>query len=167
MNNPTPVLSADKLYAAYDRFVCTECAGMTAKYTGVTIGGYRLTVVAAADVVEWDGYDLGPLTCQCRRLEAVLHEEQLQIRPPAALTTRCPGCGCPVTDETTCAGDHTDSCTLVMCQCEHADHEPPAAAHPYLRVRAGTRRAQHVGPVCDECADSHLADYILDAETHS
>ena len=85
-NNPTPVLAADKLYEAYDRFVCKECAGMTAEYTGVTIGGYRLTVITTADVVEWAGYDQGPLTCECRRLEAVLDEQQqLQIRPGTPL----------------------------------------------------------------------------------
>ncbi len=42
MNHPTPVLSTDKLYVAHDQYVCNECAGMTAEYTGVTIGGYRL-----------------------------------------------------------------------------------------------------------------------------
>lgn len=47
-----------------------------------------------------------------------------------------------------------------MCQCEHMDHEP--TGHPYLGVRAGTRRAQHVGLVCDECATGHLADYLLE-----
>ncbi len=72
MNLPTPVLSADKIYEAYDSFVCKECAGMTAEYTGVTIGGYRLTAVTASDVVEWAGYNLGPLTCSCHRLEGVL-----------------------------------------------------------------------------------------------
>lgn len=285
-NNPTPVLAADKLYEAYDRFVCKECAGMTAEYTGVTIGGYRLTVITTAVVVEWAGYDQGPLTCECRRLEAVLDEQQqLQIRPgtplprpaavappadpapasypvtamtltdvvedirllldagsadvdgitaaadphpaldpaaaipgesavlvtftdadgrnrvaevqitatwredgcdhsttrpgalgeectdcgmvttPTVVTARCPDCNSPVSDETTYFGVHTASCTLVMCQCEHADHEHPATSHPYLGVRAGTHRAQHVGLVCDECAAGHLAGYLLDDPT--
>lgn len=282
MNNPTPVLSTDKIYEAYDRFVCKECAGMTAEYTGVTIGGYRLTLVTAADVLEWAGYDQGPLTCECRRLEAVLDEQQqLQVRPgtplprpgmaeqpaptespvtypvtamtlhdvvedirllladaddadgitastphpafdpqaagagegaflvtftdstgrnrvaeveltarwredgcdhartragalgeectdcgmvtaPTVVTARCPECHSQVTDETSCFGVHTASCTLVMCQCEHVDHEHPTTAHPYLGARAGTRRAQHVGLVCDECATGHLADYLLE-----
>ncbi len=239
-NNPTPVLVADKLYEAYDRFVCKECAGMTAEYTGVTIGGYRLTVITTADVVEWAGYDQGPLTCECRRLEAVLDEQQqLQIRPgtplprpaagapadpapasypvtamtltdvvedirllldagsadvdgitadadphpaldpaaaipgesavlvttPTVVTARCPDCNSPVSDAITYFGVHTASCTLVMCQCEHADHEHPATSHPYLGVRAGTHRAQHVGLVCDECAAGHLAGYLLDDPT--
>jgi len=51
-----------------------------------------------------------------------------------------------------------------MCQCEHIDHEHPATAHPYLGARAGRRRAQHVGLVCDECAAGHLADYLLDED---
>lgn len=285
MNNPTPVLAADKIYEAYDRFVCKDCAGMTAEYTGVTIGGYRLTVVTAADVLEWAGYDQGPLTCECHRLEAVLDEQQqLQVRPattarpcpgttapaasveqpdypvtamslhdvvedirlllsdaddvdgitastdphpafdrdaaasgegaflvtftdstgrnriaeveltarwredgcdhartragalgeectdcgmvtaPTVVTARCPECHSPVTDETSCFGVHTASCGLVMCQCEHIDHEHPATAHPYLGARAGRRRAQHVGLVCDECAAGHLADYLLDED---
>lgn len=281
MNHPTPVLSTDKLYVAHDQYVCNECAGMTAEYTGVTIGGYRLTTVTADVVVEWAGYDLGPLTCECRRLEAVLDDQQrLQIRPatlapyppaterstpyetlpafpvtamtlhdvledirlllggehdvdgitattahhpafdpqcagpgggavlitftdaagrnriaeveltarwredgcdhtqtrpgalgqectgcgmltsPNEVTARCPECGSPVTDETTYFGVHTDSCALVMCQCEHADHQHPSVSHPYLGTRAGARRAQHVGLVCDECATGHLADYL-------
>ena len=282
MNNPAPVLAPDKIYEAYDRFVCKACAGMTAEYTGVTIGGYRLTAITTADVVEWAGYDQGPLTCECRRLEAVLDEQQqLQIRPgtplprpaagapadpapasypvtamtitdvvedirllldagsadvdgitaaadphpaldpaaaipgesavlvtftdaagrnrvaevqitatwredgcdhsstragalgeectdcgmvttPTVVTARCPDCNSPVSDAITYFGVHTASCTLVMCQCEHADHEHPATSHPYLGVRAGTHRAQHVGLVCDECAAGHLAGYLLD-----
>ena len=169
MNPPTPVLSADKIYEAYDSFVCKECAGMTAEYTGVTIGGYRLTAVTAADVVEWAGYNLGPLTCSCHRLEGVLDEQQqLLVRPVAPLQTPAitepPAQTSPASraiDETR-FGVSATAGALVMCQCEHIDHEHPATAHPYLGARAGTRRALHVGLVCDECATGHLADYLLD-----
>lgn len=50
----------------------------------------------------------------------------------------------------------------IMCQCEHISHEQSAAtAHPYLGVPAGTRRADYVGRVCDECAKGHLAEYLI------
>ena len=84
------------------------------------------------------------------------------VTTPTVVTARCPDCNSPVSDAITYFGVHTASCTLVMCQCEHADHEHPATSHPYLGVRAGTHRAQHVGLVCDECAAGHLAGYLLD-----
>lgn len=74
---------------------------------------------------------------------------------------RCPECTAPVTDLVTLFGVHTASCTVVMCGCEHIDHEKRGPGHRYLGVRAGSRRAQHVGLVCDECAAGHLADYLL------
>jgi hypothetical protein len=57
------------------------------------------------------------------------------------------------------------------CQCEHVSHETDAYArsewpelagtgHAYMSVPAGTRRAQFVGPVCDECADTHMRPYL-------
>lgn len=63
------------------------------------------------------------------------------------------------------------------CQCEHIvslrlvaaadavldiDHEDPrpVGSHGYLDAPAGSRRAHHVGAVCDECATGHLADYL-------
>lgn len=80
-------------------------------------------------------------------------------------TTRCPSCTAPVTDLVTLTGVHTASCTvLVMCQCEHVDHENPPAGHRYLAVPAGSHRAQYVGPVCDECATGHLATHLLTPE---
>lgn len=158
---PVPVLSAKTLYKAYDRFVCKECAGMTAEYTGVTIGGYRLTVITAADVIEWTEYDLGPMTCECRRLEAVLDDEQhLQIRPGTPQLR--PNDDAPTASAVAPA---SSAPAEIRCQCEHIDHETPATSHPYLGASAGTRRAQHVGPICDECATRHLADYLLEDPT--
>lgn len=69
---PTPVLRKGRLYLAYDQYVCTECAGMTALYTGFTIGGAKLSPLRAADVAEWATYDLGPLRCEGGHLEATL-----------------------------------------------------------------------------------------------
>lgn len=74
---------------------------------------------------------------------------------------RCPECNAPVTDAISLFGVHTASCPVVMCQCEHVDHERGAASHRYQGVRAGTRRAQHVGLICDECAIGHLAEYLI------
>lgn len=80
----------------------------------------------------------------------------------------------PVLCCTSCAapaysfGGHAASCAAVVkCQCEHADHEQPARSHPYLAVPAGTHRADYVGPVCDDCAQGHLADYLLNPEGNS
>lgn len=46
------------------------------------------------------------------------------------------------------------------CNCEHESHET-GQAHTYLGVPANPDRvAMHVGPVCDDCADGHLAGYM-------
>lgn len=77
-------------------------------------------------------------------------------------TVRCPSCACPVSDLVNLTGVHTASCTArVMCQCEHTDHENAPAGHRYLGVPAGQHRAHYVGPICDDCARGHLADYLL------
>lgn len=85
------------------------------------------------------------------------------VTTPTSPTVHCPECHAPVTDPVTLFGVHTSSCPVVMCQCEHADHERGATGHRYLGVRAGSRRAQHVGLICDECADGHLAGYLVSA----
>ena len=84
------------------------------------------------------------------------------VTDPTNPDERCPECAAPVTDAISLFGVHTATCPVVMCQCEHADHERGAAGPPYLGVRAGSRRAQHVGLVCDDCAAGHLAGYLLD-----
>lgn len=65
-------------------------------------------------------------------------------------------------DECTECGTITKLDVPQVCQCEHVDHETLATGHPYMRARAGRRRAEHVGPICDDCADGHLAPYVLD-----
>lgn len=49
------------------------------------------------------------------------------------------------------------------CGCENTSHFPEdgGKGHPYGGVPAGQRRAEHVGPVCDDCADTHMADYLI------
>ncbi|MFE6508076.1 hypothetical protein ACFVBP_10435 [Nocardioides sp. NPDC057764] len=69
-NTPKPALLRGRLYLAHDRFVCADCAGITALHTGRTIGGAPLSPVTTSDVREWVGYDLGPLRCEGGHLEA-------------------------------------------------------------------------------------------------
>lgn len=70
--DPAPVLIAGRLYLAYDRWVCAECSGITALYTGFTLGGAKLSPLQASDVSRWATYDLGPLRCEGQHLEATL-----------------------------------------------------------------------------------------------
>lgn len=63
-------LQANTVYVAGDRFVCTDCAGYTAKASGRDIDGHRLRPVDARDIAEWATYDLGPLGCECGRVQA-------------------------------------------------------------------------------------------------
>lgn len=78
LTTPKPRLEADKVYQAFDRFVCgtSSCAGYTAVSTGRTTGGYRVDVISPLDVSEWPK-DLGPLTCECGRLTAVIRKGAL------------------------------------------------------------------------------------------
>lgn len=73
------MLAPQSLYAAFDRIVCNagSCAGASALYAGVTIGGYPLHPVTAAMVTEWQTHGLGPLTCECGRLTAQLADDGL------------------------------------------------------------------------------------------
>ena len=51
------------------------------------------------------------------------------------------------------------------CECEHTDHFTEVRgltqAHRYRVVQAGARRARYVGPICDPCADGHMAEYLV------
>lgn len=47
---------------------------------------------------------------------------------------------------------------MTLCQCEHVVHETPnEAIHPYLGTKAGVHRAIFIGPICDDCASTHMA----------
>lgn len=50
--------------------------------------------------------------------------------------------------------------TQRTCQCEHLCHET-GDGHAYLAVPAGSRRAEFVGPICDECADTHMSIWVI------
>ena len=89
---------------------------------------------------------------------------------PDARRPGCPSCGVPVTDPETNFGVHVASCPFedlqaaTPCQCEDISHEPGGGGHRPLAAPAGTARAMHVGAVCDECAQTHMAEYLLTAE---
>jgi hypothetical protein len=51
------------------------------------------------------------------------------------------------------------------CQCEHAVHFEEGMAHRYLAVPAGRHRAMHVGLVCDNCASTHLHEWLVKPKT--
>lgn len=67
---PTPSLTAGVLYLAHDRFVCNriQCAGASALYTGVTIGGAPVLPMRAADLREWRRLTDDPAQCECGAL---------------------------------------------------------------------------------------------------
>lgn len=50
------------------------------------------------------------------------------------------------------------------CNCEHESHFDGKGGHVHMRVPAGERRAQHVGRVCDGCADTHMKPYLTARE---
>jgi len=52
-----------------------------------------------------------------------------------------------------------------VCGCEAAIHfgkgfSAKGYAHPFLAAPARTRVAYYVGPVCDDCADTHMKPYL-------
>jgi hypothetical protein len=47
-----------------------------------------------------------------------------------------------------------------MCNCEHED-----CRHPYMGVTADDRSAVWIGPVCDECAETCVADFLVPVGT--
>ena len=53
-----------------------------------------------------------------------------------------------------------DSPPAHPCECEHTAHWTDRD-HDYRKAQAGARRARYVGPVCDHCADGHMADYLV------
>lgn len=68
---PQPVLSENKLYTAFDRIVCgrATCAGESATYTGITIGGAKVTPFTDRDAKECRDAGFEP-TCECGAVTA-------------------------------------------------------------------------------------------------
>lgn len=52
-----------------------------------------------------------------------------------------------------------------LCNCEHVCHfpedSPGSEWHAFLAVPAGLQRADYVGAICDDCARTHMAEYLL------
>lgn len=67
------VLDDGVIYSDTRRFLCSapHCAGATASATGRSLEGHPVTPITRADITWWNAQpDLGPLTCECRRLTA-------------------------------------------------------------------------------------------------
>jgi hypothetical protein len=53
------------------------------------------------------------------------------------------------------------------CNCEHTNHfddeygPRPDGAHVFMDVSAGSYEARYVGAVCDACAQTCMADYLI------
>jgi hypothetical protein len=64
------VLKDGVIYNAYDRHVCAkiQCAGYSARTTGVNIDGFVLAPITNLDRAEWPTDELGPITCDCGSL---------------------------------------------------------------------------------------------------
>lgn len=66
----------------------------------------------------------------------------------------CPRCGLEVPDYLLPTG-HV-CVPPPRCSCESSE-----CHHAYGAVPAGTTRVQWIGTVCDDCARTHLAPYVL------
>jgi hypothetical protein len=57
------------------------------------------------------------------------------------------------------------------CNCEYFEHftgegdtegtSPNRIKHVYRGVPSGKHRAQHVGPICDKCAETCMKDFLI------
>lgn len=53
------------------------------------------------------------------------------------------------------------------CQCEHIVHEfPNEAIHPDLQIfeSTGPEICSYIGVICDDCAKTHMVDYLVDQD---
>ena len=49
-----------------------------------------------------------------------------------------------------------------VCYCEHIDHEMDSHGFfPKNDNHAGNYKAQLVGQVCDDCAETHMRNYLI------
>lgn len=63
------------------------------------------------------------------------------------------------------------SARVEVCNCEHFSHDAHGRekplGHAYQKAPAGTQRAQYVGLVCDGCASTHMAPFLLEPDPQS
>lgn len=55
--------------------------------------------------------------------------------------------------------EHTAAAPVVGCTCEYQSHFN-GFGHSYAGVPAGDRRSESTGPICDDCADTHYAEFV-------
>lgn len=68
---PLLAISPDRLYLAFDRIACVDCAGMAGQYTGVSYDGHRLEAVTNRYAEQWRAETGDELTCDCGRRRVV------------------------------------------------------------------------------------------------
>ena len=78
---PEKLLHNERMYLASDRIVCgrVRCAGSSAAYTGVTTGGARVSALRVEDVAAWSAMGLGPMACECGRMQAQITEGRMEV----------------------------------------------------------------------------------------
>jgi hypothetical protein len=67
ITRPTPVLQPDTIYAADNGdLICLKCAGMTAKYAGLTLDGDKVVCISRKSRAAFEWYqEFGkPLSCR-------------------------------------------------------------------------------------------------------
>lgn len=75
------------------------------------------------------------------------------------------GGNCPM-DKATCP-IHSDLLNEAImekkvCNCEHIDHEMDSHGFfPKNDNHSGSYRADYVGDVCDDCAETHMRNYLI------
>lgn len=66
-NNGT-MMRPDTLYSTNDRLVCMDCAGMSALYTRMTIGGAPVLEFSVFDHALYLAWDMTP-KCECGKVD--------------------------------------------------------------------------------------------------
>lgn len=77
----------------------------------------------------------------------------------------------PMTD--TMSGDyvpglaeHTQAVPVTQCTCEYQSHFN-GFGHPYQGCPAGNRSTKETGPICDDCANTHYAEFVTELDAHT
>lgn len=55
--------------------------------------------------------------------------------------------------------EHTQAAPATQCTCEYQSHFN-GFGHPYQGCPAGDRSTKETGPICDDCADTHYAEFV-------
>lgn len=123
-------------------------------------GGYALEVSA-----KWNKEGLiTPLETLTIPLSGVLKDADHAFEAHSRRPQECRTCKQTVSTH----GEYRQTLDLggrVRCGCEHTSHfnddEGSQTGHEYQAVPAGDRAARYVGPVCNECARTCMADHLI------